>query len=110
MKKLLSFFIVASLMVMALAGSLTAADRTLTVRKTSALVSTDWDRITTTSDAQIICINVFEGLYGINEARGGYYNELAKEVKISEDQLTYTITLNDATFQNGLPLKASDVV
>jgi peptide/nickel transport system substrate-binding protein len=113
MKKFSLLFVVVSLLVTALAGSLWAADnagKTLTVRKTSALVSTDWDRITTTSDAQIICINVFEGLYGVNEAHGGYYNELAKEVSISEDQLTYTVTLNDATFQNGDPLKASDVV
>jgi peptide/nickel transport system substrate-binding protein len=85
-------------------------EKVLTVRKTSALVSTDWDKLTTTSDFQIVWTNVFEGLYGINEARGGYYNELAKEVSISDDQLSYTVTLNDATFQNGEPLKASDVV
>jgi peptide/nickel transport system substrate-binding protein len=54
---------------------------------------------------------MFEGLYGMDEANGGYYKELAKDVKISNDQLTYTITLLDGvTFQNGEPMKASDVV
>lgn len=52
----------------------------------------------------------FEGLYGINEAKGGYYNLLAKEIDVSEDGLVYTITLEDATFQNGEPLTSSDVV
>lgn len=85
-------------------------DKTLKIRKTTSLVSTDWEKTTASEDMQIVWIQVFEGLYGINEARGGYYNELAKDVQISDDQLVYTISLVDATFQNGDVLKASDVV
>jgi len=85
------------------------SERVMTFRKDSALQSTDWN-VTTITDMQVNWTNVFEGLYGMHEATGGYRNELAKEVKVSEDQLTYTITLVDATFQNGDPLKASDVV
>jgi peptide/nickel transport system substrate-binding protein len=85
------------------------ATRVLTFRKNSALLTTSWDS-SLFWDAQVLWHNVFEGLYGMNEARGGYYNELAKDVKLSDDQLTYTVTLVDATFQNGEPLRASDVV
>lgn len=85
-------------------------DKTLKIRKTTSLVSTDWEKTTATEDMTIVWIQVFEGLYGIKEAGGGYYNQLAKDVQVSDDQLTYTITLVDATFQNGDPLKASDVV
>ncbi len=54
---------------------------------------------------------MFEGLYGMDEAKGGYYKELAKDVSLSDDQLEYTITLQDGVkFQNGEDLKASDVV
>lgn len=87
-----------------------SADRALKIRKTTSLVSTDWEKTTASEDMQIVWIQVFEGLYGMNEGRGGYYNELAKDIKISDDQLVYTISLVDATFQNGDALKASDVV
>lgn len=82
----------------------------LKIRKATSLFSTDWELITDTADMPIIWVQVFEGLYGINEAKGGYYKELAKEVNISEDGKTYIVTLVDATFQNGEPLKASDVI
>jgi len=82
----------------------------LTIRKTASLQSTDWEATTNTFDMQIMWVQVFESLYTIDEAAGGYQNQLAKEVVISEDGLTYTVTLVDAAFQNGDPLKASDVV
>lgn len=85
-------------------------DRVLKIRKTTSLNSADWEKTTTTEDMQIIWIQVFEGLYGMNEGKGGYYLELAKDVQINDDQTIYTITLTDATFQNGDALKASDVV
>ncbi len=85
-------------------------DRVLKVRKKNAMMSTDWEQTTESEDMQITFVQVFEGLYGINEAQGGYVNLLAKDVVISEDQLHYTVTLQDATFQNGDALKASDVV
>lgn len=85
-------------------------EEVLTIRKTASLQSTDWEATTNTFDMQIMWVQVFESLYTIDEAAGGYQNQLAKEVAISEDGLTYTVTLVDASFQNGDPLKASDVV
>lgn len=87
-----------------------ADDRVLYLRKTASLQSTDWEATTNTGDMQLTWVQIFEGLYGMDEAEGGYYNLLAKDIQISEDGKTYTITLVDATFQNGDPLKASDVV
>jgi len=87
-----------------------AGDDVLKVRKTTSLVSTDWEKTTSTEDMTIVWIQVFEGLYGINESEGGYYKELAKDVQVSDDQTAYTVSLVDATFQNGDELKASDVV
>lgn len=85
-------------------------DQVLHLRKTASLQSTDWESTTNTFDMQIVWVQVFESLYTIDEANGGYQNQLAKEVVVSDDGLTYTVTLVDATFQNGDPLKASDVV
>ena len=85
-------------------------DRTMYLRKTSSLQSTDWEATTNTTDMQITWVQIFEGLYGMNESTGGYYNLLAKDIQISDDGLVYTITLVDATFQNGDPLTAQDVV
>ena len=87
-----------------------ADEKVFRVRKTTSLVSTDWEKTTSIEDMQIAWIQVFQGLYGMNEGKGGYYNELAKDVEVSDDQLEYTISLVDATFQNGDKLKASDVV
>lgn len=88
----------------------TNADKTLKIRKKVPIASTDWEKTNDVEDMQVIWIQVFEGLYGINEAKGGYFKELAKDVQVSDDQLVYTISLVDATFQNGDKLKASDVV
>lgn len=87
-----------------------ADDRVLKLRKTSSLQSTDWEATTNTTDMQITWVQIFEGLYTIDEAKGGYQNCLAEDIQISDDGLTYTVTLVDAKFQNGDPLKASDVV
>lgn len=83
--------------------------RSLKIRKVNSLASTDYDVVTYTEDMSILSDNVFQGLYGMDEAGGGYCKLLAKDVSISEDGITYTITLVDATFQNGDTVKASDV-
>lgn len=85
-------------------------DRTLVVRKSINMVSTDYALTTTSEDIAVVWTHVFQGLYGVDEASGDYRKELAKDVEVSEDGLVYTITLVDANFQNGDPLKASDVV
>lgn len=88
----------------------TPEEKVLHMRLSKSLASTDWATTTNTSDMQITWVQLFEGLYGMDEARGGYYNLLAKDIQVSDDGLVYTITLVDATFQNGDPLTAKDVV
>jgi ABC-type dipeptide transport system, periplasmic component len=52
--------------------------------------------------------NVYEGLTSINDA-GEVVNTLAENIDISEDGLTYTITLRpDVTFHDGTPLTSKD--
>lgn len=85
-------------------------DDTLYLRLVSPLQSTDWQQTTNLEGNKITYVQLFEGLYGIDEADGGYYNLLAKNVDISEDGLVYTIELVDATFQNGDTMTADDVV
>ena len=87
-----------------------SGEKVLHMRLLKPLQATDWAATTNTVDMQITWVQVFEGLYGMDEVNGGYYNLLAKDIQVSEDGLTYTITLQDATFQNGDPLTADDVV
>lgn len=84
-------------------------DRVLQMYTSSALTSSDWQTTTLTSDMKILWVQVFEGLYGMDESKGGYINLLADKVDVSEDGLTYTVTLVDAKFQNGEKLTAEDV-
>ena len=86
------------------------ADDTIYLRLMSPLESTDWQQTSTLEGNKITYVQLFEGLYGIDESEGGYYNLLAKNVDVSEDGLTYTIELVDATFQNGDTVTADDVV
>lgn len=91
-------------------GTAAAADKTVRLRLSSSLSSLDWEQTTNTRDMKV-WHQIFEGLYGMDEASNGYYQELAKTVAISDDKMVYTITLQDGVkFQNGDPLKASDVV
>lgn len=62
-----------------------AADKTLKLRITASLPSLDWEHTTNTRDMKV-WHQMFEGLYGMDEANNGYYKELAKEVKLSDDQ------------------------
>lgn len=90
--------------------SLASSSGKVTIRTPRTLPSLDWEQ-TTTTDHMKIWHQMFEGLYGMDEARGGYYLELANDVKLSDDQMTYTITLlKGVKFQNGERMKASDVV
>lgn len=86
------------------------SDRTLILRLQSSLTSLDWEGSTNTHDMKV-WHQMFEGLYGMDESNNGYYQELAKEVELNEDETVYNITLQDGVkFQNGDALKASDVV
>ncbi len=87
-----------------------AAEKILRLRVSDSIPSLDWEQSTSTR-AMKVWHQMYEGLYGIDEADNGYYKELAKDVQLSDDKKIYTITLQDGVkFQNGDPLKASDVV
>lgn len=107
--------VVASLMLVLLLTFVTfsgwaQADKPVRFRLTSSMTSLDWGQSTNTRDMKV-WHQMFEGLYGMDEAKNGYYLELAKKVDISRDQKEYTITLVDGVkFQNGDPMKPSDVV
>lgn len=88
----------------------TAADKTMKLRLSASLTSLDWEQTTNTRDMKV-WHQMYEGLYGMDESKNGYYDELAKKVDISEDKKVYTIALQDGVkFQNGDAMKASDVV
>jgi peptide/nickel transport system substrate-binding protein len=94
------------------AGSMSAwaQDKPVKFRTVASISSLDWEQSTNTRDMKV-WHQMFEGLYGMDEAKNGYYNELGKKFDLSKDGLVYTITLQPGVkFQNGEPLKASDVV
>lgn len=91
-------------------GDPSGGEKVLKIRKKTPLASTDWEQNTLSEDMRITWIQVFEGLYGVREADGGYFEALAKNVELNDDETVYTITLEDAKFHNGDELKASDVV
>ena len=65
------------------------AEKVLNMRLAKGLLATDWAATTNTSDMQITWVQVFEGLYGMDEANGGYYNLLADKIDVSEDGKTF---------------------
>jgi peptide/nickel transport system substrate-binding protein len=94
------------------AGSISAwaQDKPIRCRLVASLSSLDWEHTTNTRDMKV-WHQMYEGLYGMDEAKNGYYPELAKKVDLSKNGLVYTIALQSGVkFQNGDPLKASDVV
>ena len=91
-------------------GTAEQSEKTLIMRAESAFTTLDPANSNNTHDIKLND-QIYEGLYGMNEASGGYYKELAKDVQVSDDSLVYTITLQDGvTFQNGETLTASDCV
>lgn len=55
-------------------------------------------------------VNLYDGLTTVDPA-GGVVPQLAESWEVSDDSRTYTFTLKEgATFQNGSPVEASDVV
>lgn len=55
-------------------------------------------------------VNLYDGLTTV-DADGNVVPQLAESWKVSDDSLTYTFTLKqDATFQDGSPVEAKDVV
>lgn len=101
------------MMAMLMAAGSTSAwaqDKPVKFRMVASLSSLDWEQTTNTRDMKV-WHQMYEGLYGMDEAKNGYYQELAKNAAVSKNGMVYTITLQSGVkFQNGDPLKASDVV
>ena len=55
-------------------------------------------------------INLYDGLMRWQDNPPQLQPWLAESVEVSDDGLTYTFTLNEATFHDGSPVEASDVV
>ncbi len=71
--------------------------------------TTDPDRVSSGGDWNVLA-NIFEALMG-RDAQGRLAPELATDVKVSEDGLTYEFTLREGVkFHNGDPFTAEDVV
>lgn len=66
--------------------------------------------LNSTADGAILAINAFAGLMTY-DAEGKQVNDLAENVEMTEDGLTYTVTLkDDLKWSNGDPLNANDFV
>ena len=116
-KKMLSIVMAAVLVMTAVltgcgggSSSENPEDRTLAIRTRGSFTTLDWNANTDTHCQQLYN-NIYEGLYGMDEAKGDYYKLLAEDVAFSDDNLTYTVKLREGVkFQNGDEMKASDVV
>lgn len=64
-------------------------------------------QLATDNQSGSILNGVFEGLTRVND-KDEVENAMAKDVKVSEDKLTYTFTLRDAKWSNGDPVVAED--
>lgn len=107
LKTVLSLFLVAGLLV-GCGGSSDGDKKVATLSSDSD--ATLFDSTTENNATTIQMINAqSEGLYRLDENSKGELG-LAKEVKISDDQMTYTFTLRDTTWSNGDALTANDFV
>lgn len=62
-----------------------------------------------TYDQNLISTNILEGLYRLTPDGTQIEPALAEDAQMSEDGLTWTITLRNATFHDGTPVTAQDV-
>lgn len=66
--------------------------------------------LNSTVDGAILAVNAFAGLMTY-DAEGKQVNDLAENIEMTEDGLTYTVTLkDDLKWSNGDPLNANDFV
>lgn len=84
------------------------AKTSITLRDAANMTTTN-PADTNIANDYLVHEQIYEGLYDLDEANGGYTQRLAKDVQISDDGLTYTVTLQDAVFHNGEKLTANDV-
>jgi len=96
-----------------------ASGDTLVAVTSQTINSLDLHRTGTNRASYAVAINCYDRLvtFGTKEAPGGGLSydystiepELAESWEVSEDGLTITFTLKDATFQDGSPVTAEDV-
>lgn len=118
MKKYISLLLAALMLLSLLAGcggGKTNTDdgdgtRTLVLRNTAGLSTNDPHATTNTHDYTVF-ENIYEGLYDLNEATGGYDLRLAEKVEANDDATEYIVTLKQGVkFHNGETMTADDVV
>ncbi|MBM7069375.1 peptide ABC transporter substrate-binding protein [Actibacterium sp. 188UL27-1] len=85
-----------------------AGEQVFTYRVLDDIKSFD-PQINTDVSGSEIMRDLFEGLYN-DDATGGQVPGAAESFELSDDKLTYTFTLREATWSNGDPVTASDFV
>lgn len=116
MKRFISLLMSTLLLVAALAGcgdggqASGGSQNTVTLRNTASLTTSDPNQTTNTHEYTVF-ENIYEGLYDLNEATGGYDLRLAEKVEANEDVTEYIVTLKQGVkFHNGETMTADDVV
>ena len=116
MKRFISLLMSTLLLVAALAGcgdggqASGESQNTVTLRNTASLTTSDPNQTTNTHEYPVF-ENIYEGLYDLNEATGGYDLRLAEMVEANEDVTEYIVTLKQGVkFHNGETMTADDVV
>ncbi|MDO4806192.1 MAG: peptide ABC transporter substrate-binding protein [Coriobacteriales bacterium] len=89
-------------------GSGTAAGNSISVMLYTNVMSLDTD-LATDGDSFEVIADCIDGLTQM-DADGAAKEALAKKIEVSDDNLTYTFTLRDATWSNGDPVTADDFV
>ena len=84
--------------------------RAVTLRNTAFMTTSDPFATTNTHD-YTVHENIYEGLYDLNEANGGYDLRLAEKIDANDDATEYIVTLRQGVkFHNGETMTADDVV
>ncbi len=116
MKRIISLLTATLMLVTALAScsggdqATGGTENTVTLRNTAALTTSDPNQTTNTHEYTVF-ENIYEGLYDLNEATGGYDLRLAEKVEPNDDVTEYIVTLKQGVkFHNGETMTADDVV
>jgi len=87
-----------------------AEEKVVTLRNTAFMTTCDPMATTNTHD-YTVHENIYEGLYDLNEATGGYDLRLAEKIEANDDATEYIVTLKQGVkFHNGETMTADDVV
>ena len=69
-----------------------ASENIVTLRNTGFLTTSDPNQTTNTHEYTVF-ENIYEGLYDLNEAEGGYDLRLAEKIEANDDATEYIVTL-----------------